>query len=109
MEGATMRRVAGYLTACVMVGVLAPVAFAGAAQASTTRVVHPGESIQAAVDASAPGDTVLVEAGTYAQTVGIHTSGIQLIGRGATLVLPASTDGIDCVEPDGVVDGICIF
>jgi len=103
-----MRKFIISFAACITLGVVAPLAFAGAAQAATTRVVHPGESIQAAVDASAPGDTVLVESGTYAQTVGIHTSGITLVGKGATLVPPASTDGIDCFDGN-TVDGICIF
>jgi hypothetical protein len=103
-----MRKAVGFLTVCLSVGVLAPLAFASAAQAATTRVVHPGESIQAAVDASAAGDTVLVESGTYAQTVGIHTSGIQLIGKGAKLVPPPSPDGFDCNEGP-VLDGICVF
>jgi hypothetical protein len=104
-----MRRVVSYLTVCISVGVVAPLAFASAAEAGTTRVVHPGESIQAAVDASGPGDTVLVESGTYAQSVGIHTSGITLKGEGAKLVPPATTKGFDCVEHHVVGDGICIF
>jgi nitrous oxidase accessory protein NosD len=89
--------------------VLAPIAFASGAQAATTRTVHPGESIQAAVDASSPGDTVVVEAGTYAQSVGIHTSGIKLVGHGAKLVPPADKTGMDCVDGGVVSDGICIF
>jgi len=104
-----MRRLVGYLAACFAVALLAPLAFATAAQASTTRVVHPGESIQAAVDASVPGDTVIVQSGTYAQSVGIHTSGITLIGRGAKLVPPADSTGMDCVEGGVVSDGICIM
>jgi parallel beta-helix repeat protein len=104
-----MRRVVGYLAACFTIGLLAPLAFSTGAQASTMRVVHPGESIQAAVDASAPGDTVVVQSGTYAQSVGIHTSGITLIGRGATLVPPPSRNGMDCVQRGVVSDGICIF
>jgi parallel beta-helix repeat protein len=85
-----------------------PMAFATAAGASTTRVVHPGESIQAAVDASAAGDTVIVQSGTYAQTVGIHTSGIKLVGRGAVLVPPKTAEGFDCLD-GSAFDGICIF
>lgn len=37
------------------------------AQAAVHRV-QPGESIQAAVDNAAPGDTILVEPGTYRKT-----------------------------------------
>jgi parallel beta-helix repeat protein len=103
-----MRKAVGFLSVCLGVGVLAPLATAGAAHAATTRTVHPGESIQAAVDASVPGDTVVVESGTYAQSVGIHTSGITLIGRGATLVPPADDQGFDCRAGGEVADGICI-
>ncbi|HEX4489824.1 MAG TPA: right-handed parallel beta-helix repeat-containing protein [Acidimicrobiia bacterium] len=99
----------GSLSAMFVVGLLAPVAFATGAQAATTRVVHPGESIQAAVNASAPGDTVVVAAGTYAQSVGIHVSGIKLVGQGAKLVPPADAKGMDCREGGAVGDGICIF
>lgn len=104
-----MRKVVGYLTVCLSMGVIAPLAFASGASASATRVVHPGESIQAAVNASAPGDTVVVESGTYAQTVGIHTSGIKLIGRGATLVPPRNADDFACASTAGApLFGICV-
>ena len=41
-----------------------------------THVVHPGQSIQAAVNAAEPGDTIVVKAGTYYQSVRIATDGI---------------------------------
>ena len=103
-----MRKVFGYITVCVTLGVLAPLALASAADASTTRHVHPGESIQHAVNISAPGDTVVVESGTYAQTVRISTSGITLIGRGATIVPPASPEGFRCLDHGALAFGICI-
>ncbi len=43
-------------------------------------VVHQGESIQAAVDAAAPGETIFIEAGTYSEAVRIEKPGIHLIG-----------------------------
>ncbi|MEU5124466.1 right-handed parallel beta-helix repeat-containing protein [Streptomyces asoensis] len=54
-------------------------------------IVHPGESIQKAVDAARPGDTVLVAAGTYRQSVDISTPGLTLRGMGrGTVLRPAA-------------------
>ncbi len=59
---------------------------------STTIVVGPGQSIQAAVDRARPGDLVLVKPGVYHQSVQIRTNGITLRGsgnfRGGTVLLP---------------------
>ena len=42
--------------------------------------VHKGGSIQAAVDAAAPGATIFIEAGTYNEAIVVNKSGIHLIG-----------------------------
>ena len=70
---------------CSLLGV-AVLATATAADAAIHRV-FPGESIQAAIDAASPGDTILVEPGTYQETgnasYGLHvtTDDLRLIGR----------------------------
>ncbi len=77
------------------------------AAASTTHVVHPGDSIQAAVDAAAPGDTIVVKRGVYHQNVVIQKDGIALRGDGhPTIKPPASGAGL-CDAPDEAI-GICV-
>jgi len=43
--------------------------------------VHPGQSIQKAVDAAAPGSTILIDPGTYKQMVTINKQDLHLIGQ----------------------------
>ncbi|MEU9793076.1 right-handed parallel beta-helix repeat-containing protein [Streptomyces sparsogenes] len=60
-----------------------------AAHAKTQHVVHPGESIQAAVEAAKPGDTIVIQPGTYRENVLITTSRLTLRGSGdKTVVKP---------------------
>lgn len=85
-------------------------ALAGPATAHDATVVRAGESIQAAVDAAAPGTKIVVKRGTYAENVVIATDGITLKGRGAKLVPPASPAPNAC-SSDGqpAADGICVL
>ncbi|MFF1444350.1 nitrous oxide reductase family maturation protein NosD [Streptomyces sp. NPDC058295] len=59
--------------------------------AHTLHVVHPGESIQKAVDAAQPGDTVLLTHGTYHESVDVSTPGLTLRGVGRGTVLEPAT------------------
>jgi nitrous oxidase accessory protein NosD len=80
--GISVRRI---IAAACATGLGAALSMAGPASASTsssTIVVGPGQSIQAAVNKADPGDTVLVEPGVYHQSVQIRTDGITLRGSG---------------------------
>jgi nitrous oxidase accessory protein NosD len=78
----------------VGLGIALSTPYAAAASSSTTIVVGPGQSIQAAVNQAQPGDTVLVKPGVYRQSVLITTDGITLRGSGdfrrGTVIEPPS-------------------
>jgi nitrous oxidase accessory protein NosD len=85
-----------------------PLAFAAPAQADT--VVGPAGSIQAAVDAAAPGATIVVR-GTHRENVAVGTDGITLRGLGAVLEPPATPAANACFDPSAQgesVHGICV-
>ena len=70
---------------CILLGI-ALFAFAPAATAKVLRV-SSGDSIQAAIDAASPGDTILVDPGTYQEDptsdygLRISTDNLRLIGK----------------------------
>jgi nitrous oxidase accessory protein NosD len=85
-----------------------PLAFAAPTQAAT--VVGPAGSIQAAVDAAAPGDTIAVR-GLHRENVAIGTDGISLRGLGAVLEPPRVPAANACFDPSVAgesVHGICV-
>jgi hypothetical protein len=69
--------------------------------------VHPGESIQAALNAASPGDTVLVHRGTYRESLQIDKDGIRLRGQHVLLLPPATPASTVCNQFEGV-NGICV-
>ncbi|MER7952286.1 right-handed parallel beta-helix repeat-containing protein [Streptomyces sp. NPDC096079] len=70
--------------------------------------VKPGESIQQAVDAARPGDTILLAPGTYRESVRITTSNLTLRGSTVfpTVLVPAAAPGADTCAQAG--NGICV-
>lgn len=81
----TKRHITYFACTTALVG-----AFLGTTPASAahqTLVVRPGQSIQKAVNAARSGDTVLVLAGTYRESVTVKTPGVTLRGAGRETVL----------------------
>jgi parallel beta-helix repeat protein len=66
-----------------------------------TIVVHAGDSIQAAVNAAAPGTDIVIEPGVYSQSVIVATPGIHLIGKNGT-------GGVTIQNPGGIDNGIFV-
>jgi hypothetical protein len=74
---------------------------------AATRHVHAGQSIQAAIDAAKPGDTILVDPGVYNENLTITTNGLKLrgAGEGSTILDGAGTpDGSDGIDVFGQFD-----
>jgi len=78
-----------------------------ASAGSDTHVVDPGESIQAAVNAASHGDTIVVKAGRYRESVSIHTDGITLRAAGKVTLEPPYYGSSECYLPGHDV-GICV-
>ncbi|MFI9332510.1 nitrous oxide reductase family maturation protein NosD [Kitasatospora sp. NPDC052868] len=77
------------------------------AHADALHLVQPGESIQQAVDAAQPGDTVQLLPGTYRGSVRITTAGLTLRGAGGgSVITPGDTaDGNACAAAG---HGLCV-
>src|SRR4051794_35645672 len=99
----SMRRQTMRLAACAaaIVGLVA----ATPAEAKTINV-HKGQSIQAAIDAAKPGDTVRLGPGVYKQSLLIKKR-LTLRGRRATLTNPSTTPKIPC-NMGGKAVGVCV-
>src|SRR5215467_4463898 len=83
-----------------------PASATSGAPPGTVRVVKPGHSIQAAVNAAHPGDTIKLLAGNYAGGILVKKNGITIRGAGrATLLRDTGTN--HCTQFVGP-SGICV-
>ena len=100
MQSLARSLVIGATVVATSIGLAAPASAHGGHQ----RTVRPGQSIQAAVDRSQPGDTVVVLRGTYRQKVVISTNRVALRARGQVTILPptSGTSRCDAIAPTGI-------
>src|SRR5829696_2596623 len=106
-----MRRTIPLLTTMVLTLLVASgVALAtGVGSAAESSVVGPGESIQKAVNAADPGDTIVVR-GVHREDVVIRKDGIKLRGDDAVIEVPtrAKADSL-CSRAVGRPEAICVL
>ncbi len=104
----TSRVAAPFLAAGI---VAASVGMATPAIAHDRLTVEAGESIQAAIDAARPGDTIKVRAGTYGENLIVTKDRIKIEGAGAgkTILEPPGVFVPNiCNPPDMGGTGICV-
>src|SRR5215210_7452965 len=105
----TLRRA---LLVCVLAGslALALALAAGAVSAEAeSSVVGPGESIQKAINAADPGDTIVVK-GVHREDVIIRKDGIKLLGQDAVIEAPPKSKADSrCSRVSRVPEGICVL
>jgi parallel beta-helix repeat protein len=92
-----------------LAGILAlalALAMGGGPADAQSSVVGPGESIQKAIDAAHPGDTIVVK-GVHREDVVIRKNGIKLRGDDAVIEAPARADS-PCSKATGP-EAICIL
>ncbi|MEU1628827.1 right-handed parallel beta-helix repeat-containing protein [Streptomyces sp. NPDC020096] len=77
------------------------------AAAASRHIVHPGESIQQAIDRASPGETLFLLPGTYQGSVEVTVPGLTIRGMGAGTVLTpgAAQPGNACAKAG---HGICV-
>jgi hypothetical protein len=66
-------------------------------------VVWPGQSLQAAIDAAAPGDNITVQTGTYNENISI-TKGIDIRGTGGAVLVTGTLAVTNAALPVYVAD-----
>ena len=103
-----MRRLLVVLAVVGASALLALAAGVGSASAESS-VVGPGESIQKAIAAAHPGDTIVVK-GVHKEDVIIRKDGIKLLGEDAVIEAPPKSKADSrCSRFAGSPEGICVL
>jgi nitrous oxidase accessory protein NosD len=90
----------GLVVTTTLIGAATSVGEASGVDPASTIVVHQGESIQAAVNRAASGDTILIEPGHYHQSVLVAKNDLRIKGSGSTF-------GGTVIEPAAIPRGYC--
>jgi hypothetical protein len=102
-----MRSLLRLLPVCVLAFLLALAAGVGSAGAESS-VVGPGESIQKAVNAAHPGDTIVVR-GVHREDVVIRKNGIKLRGDDAVIEAPTRAKADSPCSRSFGPEAICVL
>lgn len=92
-------------TAMALAGLTIVADASPAAAGAPTVVVHPGESIQAALDGARPYSKIVVAGGVHAEQLTIATDGIRLVGDHTSLVPSATPVPNPCTGVAGPDEG----
>jgi hypothetical protein len=106
-----MRRIVlALMLGLVMAAITGGTAFAGFAEAKLKgHVVRPGQSIQKAINAADPGDTIAVLGGVHRESVKVKKNGISLRGVDAVLKPPAKPNSSPPGQESSCgVSGFCV-
>ncbi len=95
---------------CTSVVLVAGMGAAAPSSIATRHVVHRGESIQEAVDAAKPGDTIFIAPGTYRESVLVTKARLRIRGAGkATVIQPAAATSRAANACATAGNGICVL
>ncbi|MFD5782222.1 nitrous oxide reductase family maturation protein NosD [Streptomyces sp. NPDC126933] len=96
--------------ACIAVVAATGLGAAAPSTAAGSHTVRPGESIQKAVDAARPGDTIVISPGTYRESVLVTKPGLILKGAGTkTVIVPAAASARAANACAKAGNGICVL
>ncbi|NUJ99771.1 right-handed parallel beta-helix repeat-containing protein [Streptomyces lunaelactis] len=96
--------------ACIAVVMVSGLGAAAPSAGAARHAVNPGDSIQEAVDAAKPGDSIVISPGTYRESVLVTKPGLTLRGWGPrTVIVPAPAAARAANACAAAGNGICVL